>query len=62
MQVVTPVSLLGLPALAMPAGFGDAGLPAGIQIFGPRDSDLKILGMGENYHEATGWPGKRPAF
>ena len=62
MQVVTPVSLLGLPALAMPAGFGDAGLPAGIQIFGPRDSDLKILGMGETYHEATGWPGKRPAF
>lgn len=62
MQVVTPVSLLGLPALAMPAGFGDAGLPAGIQIFGPRDRDLKILGMGETYHEATGWPGKRPAF
>ncbi len=62
MQVVTPVSLLGLPALAVPAGFGDSGLPAGIQIFGPRDSDLKILGMGETYHETTGWPGKRPAF
>ncbi len=61
MQVVVPVSLLGLPALAMPAGFGDQGLPMGVQMFGPRGSDGALLAMGETYHAATGWPQVRPA-
>ncbi len=62
MEVVLPVSLLGLPSLAMPAGFGANGLPAGIQIFGPRGSDASVLAMGEAYHQATEWPQKRPAL
>ena len=62
MQVVIPVSLIGLPALAMPAGFGAGGLPAGIQLFGPRGSDTSLLGMGASYHAATEWPQKRPAM
>lgn len=60
MQVVVPVSLLGLPALAMPAGFGAAGLPMGVQLIGPRGSDAALLAMGEAYHAATGWPQARP--
>ncbi|MCB1343036.1 MAG: amidase [Pseudooceanicola sp.] len=62
MQVVVPVSLLGLPALAVPAGFGDNGLPAGIQLFGPRGSDSALVAMGAAYHAATEWPQKRPAM
>lgn len=62
MQVVIPVSLIGLPGLSLPAGFGAAGLPAGITLFGPRDSDGLLLGLGETYHQATGWPQKRPGF
>ena len=50
---VVPVSLLGLPALAMPAGFGANGLPMGIQIFGPRGSDAELLALGAAYHAAT---------
>lgn len=60
MQVVIPVSLIGLPALAVPAGFSSAGLPGGVQIFGPLGSDAKILALGAAYHAATGWPQKRP--
>ena len=60
MQVVVPVSLLGLPSLAAPAGFGAAGLPMGIQIFGALGRDREILELGKGYHKATKWPEKRP--
>jgi amidase len=60
MEVVIPVSLAGLPALALPAGFGANGLPMGMQLFGPTGSDARILAMGQAYHLATDCPGKRP--
>lgn len=61
MEVVVAVSLIGLPALAVPAGFGAEGLPMGVQLFGPRGSDAKLLALGAAYHAATEWPQKRPA-
>ena len=60
MEVVIPVSLVGLPALAIPAGFGANGLPMGMQLFGPRGADRAILRLGQAYHRATDWPGRRP--
>lgn len=60
MEVTIPIGLIGLPALAMPAGFGANGLPMGIQMFGPRGSDARLLAMGEAYHAATQWPRNRP--
>lgn len=35
-----------LPALAMPAGFTDEGLPIGIQLIGPPRGDAKVLQVG----------------
>ncbi|MEW2916565.1 amidase [Ruegeria sp. ANG10] len=61
MEVMVPVSLIGLPCLSAPAGFGDNELPMGIQVFGPRGSDARILSIGAAYHAATMWPQKRPA-
>ncbi|MCG7521223.1 amidase [Ruegeria sp. Ofav3-42] len=61
MQVVVPVSLIGSPCLSVPAGFGAGGLPMGMQVFGPRGADARILSVGAAYHAATGWPQKRPA-
>lgn len=62
MQVVVPVSLIGLPSLAVPSGFGDNGLPVGVQIFSQRGSDAQLLALGAAYHAATGWPQKHPAM
>lgn len=60
MEVVVPASLIGLPALALPAGFGADGLPMGVQLMGRSGADADILAMGQAYHAATDWPGKRP--
>ncbi len=62
MHVTVPVSLIGLPCLAVPAGFGAQGLPMGLQLFGPRGSDARLLSIGANYHAATEWPQRRPAL
>lgn len=63
MEVVVPVSLAGVPCLALPAGFGPdglpGGLPAGMQLFGPRGADRAILRLGQAYHRATDWPERR---
>ena len=60
MEVTIPVGLIGLPALAMPAGFGAEGLPMGVQLIGPRGSDARLLAIGAAYHAATEWPQRRP--
>ena len=60
MEVVIPVSLAGLPALSVPVGFGEGGLPMGMQIVGRAGADAAVLTMGQAYHMATDWPRVRP--
>jgi amidase len=60
MKVVLPITMLGGPCLAAPAGFGPWGLPIGIQIAGPNRADLACLQLGHAYDRATEWPKRRP--
>ena len=60
MQVTIPVSLMGLPSVNVPAGVGEAGLPMGMQLFGPRGADRQILELAQAYHLVTDWPNRRP--
>ena len=60
MEVVVPASLLGLPTLAVPVGFGAQGLPMGVQLIGPRGADAAVLRAGQAWHQATDWPGRVP--
>ncbi len=60
MECVVPASLAGAPALAIPAGFGAAGLPGGVQLIGPRGGDAALMALGRVWHDATGWPQVRP--
>ncbi|MGJ8626734.1 MAG: amidase [Sulfitobacter sp.] len=60
MQVVIPAGLLGLPVVNIPVGFGANGLPAGMQLIGPRGSDARLLQLAQGWHAATGWPQKCP--
>ena len=60
MEVVVPASLIGLPALCVPAGFGAAGMPFGLQVIGRYGADSTVLSLSEVWDEATGWPEVRP--
>ncbi|MEC7793783.1 MAG: amidase family protein, partial [Pseudomonadota bacterium] len=60
MECVIPASLIGLPGLAVPAGFGAGGLPMGLQLIGPYRGDLGVLQLAQGYHLATDWPSRRP--
>lgn len=39
----TPWSMLGVPAITLPAGFGPCGLPLGIQLVGAYHEDVELL-------------------
>jgi amidase len=56
MEVTLPATMAGLPALAVPAGFGGAlKLPIGLQIIGRRHADLAVLQVGNAYEKASPW-------
>ncbi|MCR9141415.1 MAG: amidase [bacterium] len=46
-----PFNLLGNPVVSMPIGATEAGLPLGIQVIGPRWSDLRLLDLAERLYE-----------
>ena len=46
-----PASLAGLPAVSIPAGKTENGLPVGVQIIGKMESDSKILALAESLEE-----------
>lgn len=43
--MTVPASLAGLPALSVPAGVSQAGLPIGAQLIGPMQSDATLLAV-----------------
>lgn len=60
MEVVIPASLIGLPALSVPVGFGAQNLPMGVQLIGAARNDAGILRLGQAYHAVTDWPNNLP--
>jgi amidase len=60
MKGVLPVTMAGSPALAVPAGFGDNGLPIGIQIVGPNHAEFACLQLAHAYDAATKWAARFP--
>ena len=58
----TPASLAGTPALAVPCGFGKAGLPLSLQIIGRRFEDATVLRVGDAYERATEWHHRHPGW
>ena len=47
------INVAGLPAVAVPIGFGEAGLPLSMQIVGPAWGEAKILRIAHAYEVAT---------
>jgi amidase len=47
------VSLIGLPAISVPCGFTDGGLPVGVQIIGRHQDDLGVLQLAHAFERET---------
>ncbi len=54
MKAVLLVTLSGSPALAVPAGFNEQGLPIGIQLIGPNRQEFSLLQLAYAYESTLG--------
>jgi aspartyl-tRNA(Asn)/glutamyl-tRNA(Gln) amidotransferase subunit A len=57
-----PVNVWGLPAISVPCGFTEAGLPIGLQIIGPHWEEGRILQLAYAYEQATAWHKRSPGL
>jgi amidase len=54
------ITLTGLPAISVPCGFTDAGLPVGLQIVGRLHDDFGVLQLAHAFQQATQVWRRRP--
>ena len=55
------VTMMANPAISVPGGFTDRGLPVGIQIVGRHRDDWSVLQLAYAFEQATGHGRRRPA-
>jgi len=55
------ITVTGLPAISVPCGFTDGGLPVGVQIVGRHHDDLGVLQLAYAFQQATECWKKHPA-
>lgn len=53
-------NLVGVPAVSVPNGFGQNGLPTGIQLVGPAWGESMLLELAVAYQSETDWHRRRP--
>lgn len=58
--IYLPANLTGMPATSVPAGFGDDGLPVGVQVMAPRWSDALTLRAATGFEQLVPWTDFRP--
>jgi aspartyl-tRNA(Asn)/glutamyl-tRNA(Gln) amidotransferase subunit A len=56
-----PASLAGLPGMSVPAGFGQGGLPVGLQLIGDYFAEGTLLHAAHAFQQATDFHARRPA-
>ncbi|KQM76664.1 Asp-tRNA(Asn)/Glu-tRNA(Gln) amidotransferase subunit GatA [Xylophilus sp. Leaf220] len=55
-----PASLAGLPGMSVPAGFGAAGMPVGLQLIGNYFSESRLLNAAHRFQQATDFHLRKP--
>ncbi len=53
-------NMTGLPALSVPCGFDETGMPIGLQIAGRPFAEATVLRAGHAYEQAAGWHARHP--
>ena len=54
------INSLGLPAIAVPNGFSDKGLPTGVQFMGRAYDENVIMAVARTYQRLTTWHLRHP--
>ncbi|MFT3778404.1 MAG: Asp-tRNA(Asn)/Glu-tRNA(Gln) amidotransferase subunit GatA [Ottowia sp.] len=55
-----PASLAGLPGMSVPAGFGEGGMPVGLQLIGNYLQEGRLLNVAHRLQQATDFHLRRP--
>lgn len=55
------ITVTGLPAISVPCGFTEDGLPVGVQIVGRHQDDFGVLQLAHAFEQATGFWKQRPS-
>ena len=59
-QYTRPYNITGFPAISIPCGFSDEGLPIGLQLAGRPFDELTVLRAAHAYEQVTEWHKRRP--
>ena len=59
-QFTRPYNITGSPAISIPCGFSEAGLPIGLQLAGKPFDEVTVLRAAHAYEQATDWHRRRP--
>jgi amidase len=62
MRSCSDITVTGLPAISVPAGFTDDGLPVGLQIVGRYQDEWGVLQIAHAFEQATGFYRRRPVL
>jgi len=55
-------NLAGIPAISLPCGFTESGLPIGLQLMGPHFAEDRLLQIAWTYQNQTDWHQRLPAI
>ena len=55
-----PGSLAGLPGMSVPVGFGEGGMPVGMQLLGNYFQEARLLSAAHRFQQATDWHARTP--
>ena len=59
-QYTRPYNISGTPAISVPCGFSEVGMPIGLQLAGKPFDELTVLRAAHAYEQTTDWHRRRP--
>jgi aspartyl-tRNA(Asn)/glutamyl-tRNA(Gln) amidotransferase subunit A len=61
-QIGGATNAAGVPAISIPNGLGEEGLPTGLQLAGRAFSESRLLAIAQSYQQQTDWHCRHPAI